>query len=104
MTTTTTQPDWVADLVSRSEGREQKIPTVRSMIEFRHDGTVLCALDSDTTAIHVPAVGDSVDLYRVPVTVTAVTLAYDTDDRGNGISFAIVEVQQADRVPAQLIV
>lgn len=95
--TTTPLPEALARIQIASENREQRIPSVRHLIEFRYGGEVLAAHESETAPIYIPREDDKVDLYGVPITVTSVTVLYDTAPDGHGVVLAVVDVAPASR-------
>ncbi|MGW3330597.1 hypothetical protein ACWDF9_08655 [Streptomyces rubiginosohelvolus] len=99
MTTMTTTPldEALTRIQIASEDREQRVPRVRHLIEFRHGDEVLAALESEAAPIHTPHQGDRLDLYGIPVTVTGVTVIYDTAPDGYGVVLAVVAVRAAKR-------
>ncbi|MET9096220.1 hypothetical protein ABZX72_29495 [Streptomyces cyaneofuscatus] len=94
---TTPLPEALTRIQIVSEDREQRVPRVRHLIEFRHGDEVLAALESEAAPIHTPSKGDALDLYGVPATVTGVTVLYDTAPDGLGVVLAVVTVTPADR-------
>ncbi|WP_432147941.1 hypothetical protein [Streptomyces sp. bgisy029] len=97
--TTTPLPEALTHIQIASEDREQRVPRVRHLLEFRHGVEVLAALESDAAPIHTPRQGDRLDLYGIPVTVTGVTVIYDTAPDGYGVVLAVVAVRAAKRLP-----
>ncbi|MFE3400773.1 hypothetical protein [Streptomyces anulatus] len=95
--TTTPLPDALTRIQIASEDREQRVPRVRHLIEFRHGDEVLAAHESETAPIYIPRKDDKVDLYGVPITVTGVTVLYDTAPDGHGVVLAVVDVDPANR-------
>ncbi|WP_274031474.1 hypothetical protein [Streptomyces sp. MMBL 11-1] len=90
-------PETLTRIQIASEDREQRVPHVRHLIEFRHGDEVLAAHESETAPIYIPRKDDKVDLYGVPITVTGVTVLYDTAPDGHGVVLAVVYVDPANR-------
>ncbi|MFJ9979677.1 hypothetical protein [Streptomyces cyaneofuscatus] len=90
-------PEALTHIQIASEDREQRVPRVRHLLEFRYGTEVLAALESDAAPIHTPSKGDHLDLYGVPVTVTGITVIYDTAPDGHGVVLAVVAVRAAHR-------